>query len=65
MSRFDNASWFKSSRSSGTGECVMVAFADETGELPPAVGIHDSKNPALGYFDVTPTAWKAFLSVVK
>jgi hypothetical protein len=65
MNRFDNAAWFKSSRSSGGGECVMVAFAEETGDLPTAVGVHDSKKPELGHFEVSPGAWAAFLSIVK
>jgi hypothetical protein len=55
----------QSSHSAAQGECVMVAFAGETKDLPAEVGIHDSKNPALGHFAVPAGAWEAFLATVK
>lgn len=63
-SRFDGAAWFKSTHSGTSGNCVMVAFAKETQGLPAAVGVHDSKNPAQGHFEISPGAWDAFKAAV-
>lgn len=49
------APWFKSSRSSGTKECVEVAFVD--GGM---VGVRDSKNPAGPALVFLPAEWDAF-----
>jgi hypothetical protein len=51
--------WFKSSRSSGSKDCVEVAFLDGG-----QVGVRDSKNstgPALVF---TPGEWDAFTAGV-
>lgn len=51
--------WIKSSHSaSESGACVEVRFGDVL------VGVRDSKNPDGPLFDVSPTAWHAFLSTV-
>lgn len=49
------AAWFKSSRSSGTRECVEVAHLRSG-----LVGVRDSKNPAGAALVFTPAAWDAF-----
>ncbi|MFI6040297.1 DUF397 domain-containing protein [Nocardia sp. NPDC051321] len=49
------ADWFKSSHSSGGGECVEVAFLD--GDL---IGVRDSKNPTGPALVFTPTEWDTF-----
>ncbi|MEU1985236.1 DUF397 domain-containing protein [Nocardia sp. NPDC019395] len=47
--------WFKSSRSDSTGECVEVAWLNDT-----SVGVRDSKNPAGPALTFTLTDWAAF-----
>ncbi|WP_158891725.1 DUF397 domain-containing protein [Amycolatopsis anabasis] len=48
--------WLKSSYSGvENSSCVEVAVADQ------AVAVRDSKNPAAGYFEVSRSAWRAFL----
>ncbi|MEU1206768.1 DUF397 domain-containing protein [Nocardia sp. NPDC005825] len=47
--------WFKSSYSSGGGECVEVAFL-EGGKT----GVRDSKNPTGPALIFTPDEWAAF-----
>ncbi|WP_459546890.1 DUF397 domain-containing protein [Nocardia sp. X0981] len=54
------AQWFKSSRSSGTKECVETAHLD--GGL---VGVRDSKNPTGPALVFTPGEWDAFLAGAK
>ncbi|GAA5048856.1 DUF397 domain-containing protein [Nocardia callitridis] len=49
------AQWFKSSRSSGTKECVEVAF------LQDHVGVRDSKNPTGPALIFTSAEWTTFL----
>ena len=52
------AVWRKSTRSSGSGACVEVAFLDQ------AIAVRDSKNqdgPALVF---TPAEWDAFVGGV-
>ena len=49
------AQWFKSSRSSGTRECIEVAFLDGG-----QVGVRDSKNPQGPALVFTPDEWDAF-----
>ena len=53
------AAWFKSTRSSGNGNCVEVAIVDD------AVGVRDSKDrsgPALVF---TASEWRAFVAGAK
>lgn len=54
------AQWFKSSRSSGTKECVEAAHLSEG-----FVGVRDSKNPAGPALVFTPGEWDAFLTGTK
>lgn len=54
------ARWFKSSRSSGTKECVETAHLDKG-----FVGVRDSKNPAGPALVFAPGEWDAFLSGTK
>ena len=49
------ARWFKSSRSSGTRECVEVAFLDGS-----MVGVRDSKNLHGPVLVFAPNEWDAF-----
>ncbi|WP_067678565.1 DUF397 domain-containing protein [Nocardia miyunensis] len=49
------ARWFKSARSSGSKDCVEVAFLDEG-----VVGVRDSKNPTGPALVFAPTEWDAF-----
>lgn len=54
------AKWFKSSRSTGSKDCVEVAHLDGS-----MVGVRDSKNitgPALVF---TPAEWDAFVTSTK
>jgi len=53
------AEWFKSSRSSGTRECVEVAHLRNG-----LVGVRDSKNPTGPALVFTPVQWDAFTAVV-
>jgi hypothetical protein len=52
------AMWFKSSRSSGNGACVEVAFVDD------GVAVRDTKNRDGGHLEFTRTEWTAFLGGV-
>ncbi|MFF0457756.1 DUF397 domain-containing protein [Nocardia africana] len=54
------ARWFKSTRSTGTKECVEVAFLDHD-----MVGVRDSKNPSGPALTFTPTEWNAFVDGAK
>ncbi|NKY32528.1 DUF397 domain-containing protein [Nocardia speluncae] len=54
------ARWFKSSRSSGTKECVEAAHLDKG-----FVGVRDSKNPAGPALVFAPSKWDAFLATAK
>jgi len=49
------AHWFKSSRSTGSKDCVEVAFLDDG-----VVGIRDSKNPTGPALTFAPAEWDAF-----
>ncbi|WP_067472184.1 DUF397 domain-containing protein [Nocardia amamiensis] len=53
------AKWFKSSRSSGSKDCVEVAFL-KGGH----VGVRDSKNPTGPALVFTPGEWDAFTAGV-
>ena len=72
--------WRKSSYSSGTGNCVEVAFADwhksshsdgtgncvEVASVGSVVGVRDSKQHGRGpILEFTGTRWEAFLRAVK
>jgi hypothetical protein len=54
------AQWSKSSRSSGTGQCVEVAR-----NLPGIVAIRDSKNPDGPKLIFSPADWRTFVSGMK
>ena len=54
------AAWRKSSYSGGAQDCVEIA-----GNLPGAVGVRDSKNPAGPALIFTPRAWSIFIAGVK
>jgi hypothetical protein len=54
------ALWRKSSRSGNTGNCVEVAD-----NLPGAVAVRDSKDPAGPALVFHPVAWTAFVEGVK
>ncbi|HEY3734780.1 MAG TPA: DUF397 domain-containing protein [Streptosporangiaceae bacterium] len=53
------ATWRKSTRSSGNGECVEIATSAET------VAIRDSKDPDGPKLTITRPAWAAFIHRVK
>jgi hypothetical protein len=53
------AAWFKSSRSTGSKDCVEVAHLD--GGM---VGVRDSKNPTGPALVFTPSEWDAFTAGV-
>ncbi|KAA8885004.1 DUF397 domain-containing protein [Nocardia colli] len=53
------ARWFKSTRSSGTKDCVEIAHLD--GGM---VGVRDSKNPTGPALVFTPGEWDAFTAGV-
>ncbi|MFD9891376.1 DUF397 domain-containing protein [Amycolatopsis sp. NPDC059027] len=52
---FSSPHWFKSSYSNDSANCVEVAF----GEV--AVGVRDSKAPALPALTVPAAVWSAFV----
>ena len=52
------ASWFKSSRSGASNECVEVAWLDGG-----QVGVRDSKNPAGPMLVFEPEEWNAFIEM--
>ncbi|MEU6563349.1 DUF397 domain-containing protein [Nocardia nova] len=54
------AQWFKSTRSTGTKDCVEVAHL--AGGF---IGMRDSKNPAGPALVFTPGEWDAFTAGVK
>ena len=54
-----NAQWFKSNRSSGTGQCVEVAIQ------PDGVAVRDTKNRDAGHLEFTRDEWKAFIGGAK
>ncbi len=60
MVDLSGATWFKSSRSTSSKECVEVAHLDGG-----HVGVRDSKNPTGPALVFTPGEWDAFTSGVK
>lgn len=54
-----SASWFKSSRSTGTKDCVEVAHLDAG-----MVGVRDSKNPSDPALVFSPAGWDAFTECI-
>jgi hypothetical protein len=52
--------WRKSSRSSGGGNCVEVAFAPNG-----AAGVRDSKDPTGAVLIFTSIEWKAFTAGIR
>jgi hypothetical protein len=55
-----DAIWFKSSRSSGNGQCVEVAT-----NLPGVVAVRDTKNRDGGTLVFTDAEWAAFVAGAK
>ncbi len=55
----DTYSWFKSTYTSGQGNCVEVA------RLPDGAAVRDSKNRSGPVLRFSAEAWQAFLSAVK
>jgi Domain of unknown function (DUF397) len=53
------AQWRKSTRSSGTGQCVEVARLDQ------AVAVRDSKNPNGPNLIFTHQAWASFIQELR
>lgn len=58
-SNLSEATWFKSSFSTSTKDCVEVAFLDD------AVGVRDSKNPTGPALLFTPAQWSSFTAAVQ
>ncbi|TLF93672.1 DUF397 domain-containing protein [Nocardia cyriacigeorgica] len=55
-----DASWFKSSRSAPSKDCVEIAFLGSAG-----VGVRDSKNPTSPALVFTPEVWDGFTTAVR
>jgi hypothetical protein len=53
------ATWRKSTRSGGQGNCVEVATT------PTAIGVRDSKDPSGPVLVFTTSQWQAFVDSVK
>jgi hypothetical protein len=58
MSTAENASWHKSSYSSGSGNCVEVSEGSET-------LVRDTQNRGLGHLTVPAPEWTALLNAVR
>lgn len=57
---FSQLEWFKSSRSSGNGQCCMCARLENGG-----MAFTDSKNPGGAVLIFSPRAWQTFIGGVK
>ena len=57
--KLTGATWFKSSYSQGTSECVEVAWLSDGG-----VGVRDSKNPTGPALVFAPAEWDSFMTGV-
>ena len=53
------AAWFKSTRSSGNGNCVEVAILDR------GVAVRDTKDRSGPVLQFTPVQWSAFVAGTK
>jgi len=53
------AAWYKSTRSSGNGNCVEVAVVDD------AVGVRDTKDRSGPVLVFTASEWRAFIAGAK
>lgn len=56
----DDLTWFKSSRSNASGECVEVAHLPAGG-----VALRDTKDRSKPAHEYTPGEWAAFIGGVK
>jgi len=54
------AAWFKSTRSSGNGNCVEVAILDDRG-----VAVRDTKDRSGPVLLFTPAEWESFVAGAK
>lgn len=59
MVDLSRATWRKSTRSNGGGECVEVAD-----NLPGVVGVRDSKDPAGPALTFSPDGWRKFVASI-
>jgi hypothetical protein len=57
--QWNQAAWFKSTRSAGNGACVEVAKVDRL------VGVRDSKDPHSPVLAFTRESWTAFARSVR
>jgi hypothetical protein len=57
---YEDAAWFTSTRSSGSGQCVEVAFVDRD-----IIAVRDSKDRAGALLTFTAAEWKAFVDGVQ
>jgi len=56
--RWDQATWFKSTRSATNGACVEVALVGRS------VGVRDSKSPSGGMLEFPAEAWTELMNAI-